>query len=389
MEIADLKMCSGCGACLAACPQNAIRFWEDAYARRVPEIDEAKCIHCELCVKTCPINQEYFKPKEIHQKCYALQAKEKKYIKGCSSGGIATMISRYIVSVGGYVFGCKFDASMKLEYTECGSMEELEKIKGSKYVQSDLSPCYTQIKKRLEEGASVLVIGVPCQIAGVRGYLKKDYEKLYLLDLICHGTPPVRYLKEHLKRFDQKKIGTVLFRGGEGFVLKVMDVKNKEMYSVHSKEDEYYHAFLNGLTYRDNCYSCPYAATERVSDMTLGDFWGLDKKTLKKEYEGPISVGLVNTSKGERLFEEVKNLLIWEERSLAEALKENEQLNHPVCPDEKDRKTFLKYYPTLGYDGAMRRTNLYKKEILGFKCKAYIKRTSVGQILQKLRDKTK
>lgn len=389
MEIADLSMCSGCGACASKCPRNAIVLKEDKFGRRIPAVDEEKCISCEICVSTCPINRDFFKPQSSPDICYALQAADRTKILGCSSGGVATVIGRHIIQRGGYVYGCRFDESMELNYVECSTLEELETIKGSKYVQSSLTECFPQIKKRLEQKKEVLVTGVPCQIAGLRGYLQKEYENLYLLDLICHGTPPVKYLKEHLHSFKGKGIETIRFRDERGFVLSLTDGTGTEIYSARSKCDEYYSAFLEGLIYRENCYKCAYADTKRVSDITIGDFWGLDRNTLRSKFEGAVSVGIVNTEKGSRLFDDVKDLFIWEERPLSEAVRENEQLRKPMEPDEKDRRTFLEHYPESGFDRAIKKTNLYKRKVVREQWKNSFLKTPVGRGMKKLKEKIK
>lgn len=382
MKITDMELCSGCGACAASCPCEAIYFEEDQYGRRVPMVMEDKCIKCNKCVKTCPVNNNFFLDSEKEPKCFALRGNDNKVITGCSSGGIATVAARFVVNNGGYVYGCGFNSDEELDFMECSSEEELEYIKGSKYVQSNLLPCYLKIKKRLDAGEDVLVIGLPCQIAGIKGYLKKEYSNLILIDLICHGTPPIKYLKEHLEKYIADGARKITFRGKDGFVLSVTDRDGKEVYSERAKRDEYYFGFLQGLIYRENCYRCPYATTNRGSDITIGDFWGLDKKTLTRTYDGPISVGLVNTKKGMAFFEKIKEGLIWEERELSEAVKENEQLNHPMTPDETDRKIFLAHYPKRGFDQAFRKTNLYKNKVKKEKLKGKLVKIPLVQTVR-------
>lgn len=385
MKIADMDMCSGCGACVAICPKDAIRFEEDRYCRKTPRVIENQCISCGLCVKTCPINQNYLLPSKDSSICYALQAKTKEKIEGCASGGVATTIAAYIIENSGYVFGCAFNETLDLEYVECNIIEELELLKGSKYVQSNLLPCYSQIKRRLEEGRNVLVIGLPCQIAAVKGYLSKTYENLYLIDLVCHGTPPIQYLKEHMSGFFYENIKDIKFRERGKFVFSIIDKSGKNTYSVNSENDEYYQGFLSGINYRENCYKCPYATIKRGSDITIGDFWGLDKQTLIQSYEGAISLALVNTEKGEDLLKRVKEQFIYEKRYINEAISGNEQLKKPMCPDESDRKIFLKYYPRLGYDKAFRKTSLYQEKSLLKKFKFNFLKSSFGQKLRRMR----
>lgn len=388
MNFANLQMCTGCGACIAACPKSAIEFQKDIYEKRIPLVVEERCINCGICAKTCPINNDFFIDRDKYQKCYAMQAKNKIDREGCSSGGVATIISNYINKNNGKVFGCSFDEELNLEYIQCNTKEEIELIKGSKYVQSNLTSCFGKIKQCLETGKKVLVIGVPCQIAGIRGYLRKEYENLYLIDLICHGNPPVEYLKEHIKNMYKGQCDDVKFRGNKGFVLSLLR-RGKIVYSIKSTADEYYSGFLSGMIYRDNCYKCPYASLNRVSDITIGDFWGLDKNTTINKFRGNVSVVIPNTTKGEKLLNQVKNNFIWEERSLEEAIRENEQLRKPMSPDEDDRNIFLKYYPKLGFDSALRKTKLYRKKILVSICKEKMLQTSIGKNLQSLWRKIK
>ena len=228
------------------------------------------------------------------------------------------------------------------------------------------------------------MIGLPCQIAGVKGYLKKEYENLFLIDLICHGVPPVAYFQEHLQKYSKTGFQKIQFRSKGGFVLTLFDRSGQEIYAARARRDEYYYGFLQGLIYRENCYRCPYAAIKRVSDITIGDFWGLDKTTLKHDYDGPISVGLINTEKGRALFEQIKDSFICEERTLTEAVSGNDQLKSPMRPDEEDRKIFCEYYPKLGYDGAFRKTKAYKQTVRKEKLKYNILRTSMGQKLYRL-----
>lgn len=385
MNIANMDMCSGCGACFSACPKDAIKFQKDEYGREIPKIIEDKCISCNLCVRSCPINQQYFLPSEESVLCYALQAKDRDGIVGCASGGVATVLSRYVVQNLGVVFGCAFNENLDLQYIECETEEQIELLKGSKYAQSNLINCYPHIKKRLQEGKKVLVIGLPCQIAGIKGYLSRDYENLITIDLICHGTPPINYLKEHVRHLSIKNIQNIKFRENGRFIFSIINKNGKEVYSAVAENDEYYYGFLKGISYRENCYRCPYATTKRVSDITLGDFWGLDHHTLTETYEGAISLAIINTQKGRSIFEEVKDYFIYEERDIEEAKSGNDQLQAPMNPNLDDREKFLKYYSRLGYDKAFRKTGLYQKKTMIKKIKLFLLKSSVGQWIRRLK----
>ena len=367
MEICNHDLCTGCFACISVCPKNAIEKRIDEIGNEIPNINEDKCVSCGLCQKVCPNNQtvESNYPRE----CYAAWSKEKDDLLTCSSGGIATTIGRYVIEkCNGVVFGATFTEHLELEMKMATNKEELNLFKTSKYAHADTKDTFQKVKDQLIEGRMVLYVGTPCQIAGLKCFLHKDYENLVLIDIICHGTPPLQYLKEHAKFVSKNcDVSKATFRGEKDYALRLYNEDNKLVYEKDAYEDFYFRAFQCSMISRESCYSCQFAKTERVSDITIGDFWELDKSTLKEKYDGKVSVVLLNSEQGQKFYESIKDLVICEKRSIEEALKGNEQLKKPATK-YSERKLFLSLYPEFGFEKAIRKTAL-KQEIVKLKRK--------------------
>lgn len=354
MKLCEQEKCVGCFACMNICPKGAISIGYNDLDKTIPVIDDSKCINCGLCQSVCPVIQETeFKEP---QKCYAAWTKIDDDKKSCASGGIATALYRTVMETGGAVFGCAFDDDLNLNIRMAESEADLELFKGSKYVQSCTEFSYRVVKEQLDNGKKVLYVGSPCQVDGLLHYLRKPYDNLYTVDIICHGVPPIKYLQDYLHGlFPDKKLENIAFRGERDFELCI-DSDNERIYQKHSYLDLYYHGFLKGMMFRDNCFNCSYAQKNRVSDMTIGDFWELDKSSLEEKYYGNVSVILTNSTKGEELLNMAKEKIHFEKRSIAEALKGNDQLNHPF-ERPKDRDKFEKNY-NKGIAEALRSTSI-------------------------------
>ena len=338
------------------CPVNAIHESLDRNKKTVPWIDNEKCIDCGACRKVCPVETpvRFRYPKE----CYAMWSKDEKGREYSSSGGLATGVGKWVINAGGVVYGCRFEDGLNLNMVEGTTAEDIESFRGSKYVQSFTGTSYKSVKQNLEHGKLVLYIGTPCQIAGLYNFLGKDYEKLYTMDLICHGAPPIEYLKEYCNKITRKSKSEVTFRGENDRFFCLYD-KDKCLYKKYTAKDYYYTAFSNYVGFRDNCYQCDYARGERISDITIGDFWGLDHNTLKQKYFGRVSVVLVNTERGKKLINEVKDDFFYEKRTVEEAIQGNGSLSHPVDFSE-DAKQFQKDYLKWGFYKAVKKSKIGK-----------------------------
>ncbi len=349
MNICDINKCTACGGCMNICSKGAISFLCDELGRTVAVIDEEKCINCGLCKKVCPANKMF--KGNYPNKCYAAWSSDENYRTTCASGGISTGFAKAVLENNGVVYGTVFRGT-DLVFDKAEDVDDAEKFKGSKYVQANAALIYKDIKMSLIDGKQTMFCGTPCQVAGLKSYLGKEHDNLITVDLICHGTPPISYLKDHIKSITDKEISNVNFRGEKDFFLTLFD-NDEVIYSKKSQLDTYFTAFLEGLTFRENCYECPYAKEERVSDITIGDFWELNKKEMKNQYNGRISVVLINTSKGHTFWEKVKDRFIYEERPVDEAIAGNGQLRHPSIR-HKDRDKFCEDYKEKGFAKAVK-----------------------------------
>lgn len=383
IKICDYDKCTGCFVCMNSCPKDAISVTNDKFGSAIPQIDGKKCIDCGLCEKICPVNSK--QELKRAERAFAVWSKSDEDKKS-SSGGVAAVMSRYIIENGGVVYGAAVKNSVT-KHVRVTSISEAQALRGSKYVQSEIGMIYRQVKNDLENGSDVLFTGTPCQSAGLKAYLKKDYEKLVTVDLICHGTPPHSFLKEHLDSVSGKW-DSFTFRGKYDYILTAYD-ENNIVYQKSRDEDVYFKAFSDGLILRENCYSCPYSRIERVSDITVGDFWGIDRSALKNPYDGRISVVLPNTQKGMNFFEKIKEKFIWEERSVEEAAnKEQGNLIHPsIAPP--DRNVFLENYSDYGFDKAVMSTSVSDKirQFKKNKLKMKLKKTLIYRGLRKIKRK--
>ncbi len=350
-KICPAEHCTGCLACMNSCPTDAISVSTDQNDSIAPRINAEKCIDCSLCARICPANT----PRPLRRAPHAYAAWSTADPLS-SSGGIGAVMARQILENGGVVYGAAVDGG-KTRHIRVETANELPRLRGSKYVQSDVGLTYRTAKQDLTAGRQVLFTGTPCQIGGLYAYLRKSYDNLVTVDLICHGTPPHTYLQQHLDNKTGGNWDSFSFRGEHDFYMTAYKDGNI-VYQQVSGQDAYFHAFLRGLTYRDSCYQCPYSRLERVADVTIGDFWGIDRKTLQHPYDGRISVVLPNTDKGQAFFDTVKDRLVYEQRPAEEAANEQQtNLCHPSLP-HPDRETFLAAYRTSDFPTAINATSI-------------------------------
>ena len=369
-ELCDKKECTSCMACYNACSFNAIKINTDSLGTLIPVIDRQQCKKCGKCVSVCPVVHE--PEKHEANEAIALYTKNSEDKKTCASGGVATSLSRKIIQSGGVVFGTGFSNEGTPVYKKAEAEEQLEEFKGSKYVYCFPGKIYCEVKQELKSGKLCLFIGTPCHVAGLKGYLGKEYENLITIDLICHGTPPYIYLKEYINQLgiSEKSISKVSFRGEKDFFIVIYNKEGKELYSKKIDEDVYFLSFMEGLIYRDICRKCSYAKKERISDITIGDFWGIPKNALNG-YKGKISVALPNTEKGINILEEYKDCFYTEKHSLEEAVSGNPQLNRPSLVHADTDLFKNEYMRTGNFSKSINATSIKKevsKNIIMNKC---------------------
>lgn len=313
--VCDLDTCTGCMACVNICPKQAISI-VDSLETLNAQINPEKCIDCGLCGKYCP----NLHPMQLQHPVFWKQGwAEENIRRNSSSGGAAAAITRTFLQSGGYVASCLFENG-RFGFAVTNDPEKARRFAGSKYVKSDPGLIYQEIKRLLQKGEKVLFIGLPCQAAAVKS-ICGDHNGLYTADLICHGTPSVRLLRQFLTElgFCWEEIADIQFRDGHYFGV----TPNRVRLTPRRVQDSYLRVFLNSVDYTDNCYSCRYAALERVADITLGDAWG----QLSETVSGGVSLVLCQTEKGIALVEDAGLQL--QEVDLEKAVAANHQLSHP------------------------------------------------------------
>lgn len=356
MLICDYNKCTGCYGCVNICPMHCIEMNVDDYGETHPIVNDDKCIGCEVCIKACPNNVESIF--RYPQGCLAAWSLDKTERCECASGGVATIISKYIIEVKhGVVFGTCYDEELCPIVSCTETLEGLGKFKGSKYVQSIVGDnTYNDMEEYLRNGRSVLFVGTPCQIAAANLRMNK-YDNFYTVDLICHGVSPTMYFNQEvaylMKKHSLKDIVNIRFRGNDSdnyrvtiwssitkkyqnnFVMTFWKREGNDYvrtYRAKPYNDYYLLSFLKGISLRDNCYTCQYARPERVSDITVGDFIGLGNKTPFEYSADNVSSVFLNTDKGKALWREIcvniSNIVVVE-RDYKERLEYGPGLRYP------------------------------------------------------------
>lgn len=352
--------CCGCTACRSVCPRNAISMRPDDKGFLYPQIDSARCVECGLCRAVCPMRAGFSTGENLPEPAvYAVKHRSGEVRMQSSSGGMFTAVSDYVLGQGGTVYGAAFNADFSVSHRRAETARERDLFRGSKYVQSDPGDAFRNVKDDLKSGRPVLFSGTPCQTAGLFSYLKKsraDMEKLVLCDLICHGTPSPLVFQQYLKHLERKydsAVASVLFRcKALGWRSTPLSVRFLNRHEISDSDRWYSKLYGRGLITRDSCYACPFANLKRPSDLTIGDFWGIENAMPDFEDEKGVSLVLVNTEKGERVFDAIQDSLICRPGSTKDCLQPN--LRHPSVPSPK-RDAFWADYQRRGFGHAAKK----------------------------------
>lgn len=352
INIKDKSKCCGCSACFNICPKNAIIMKEDEYGFKYPIVDKEKCINCGLCERVCPILNN--KKEENKIEAYACYNKNIDERLNSSSGGIFALLAKEIIKRNGIVFGAAFDKKFDVKHIFIDNEKDLEKLMGSKYVQSDICNTYKKVKEFLEKGKYVLFSGTPCQIEGLKKYLQKDYDNLYTQDIICHGVPSPKiwqmYL-EYRKNLLNDDIKNIFFRNKEKSwsLYKLKILFNKHKYNKIFIDDPYMKLFLQNITLRDSCYDCSFKKKYRESDITLADYWGINKIHKNMNDDKGVSLLVVNSKKGQELFDCINENIIYEKTNIDDAIKYNPSMIESPLKN-KNRDTIMNEINELNFD---------------------------------------
>lgn len=351
MEIyKEKKECCGCTACMNICPKNAIEMVEDEEGFKYPIINKEKCIECGKCKKICAFQNGYQISQRLEPiKVYAAKNKLDDIRLKSSSGGMFVPISDYVLDNDGVVYGVAFDENFKATHIKAEKKEDRDKCIGSKYSQSDLNVIYKSVKKDLEEDKLVLFTGTPCQVAGLNKYLcNVKKEKLILVDIVCHGTPSPKLFREYIKYIEcnrHKKIKQYNHKA------KDFGWKHNEKITFEDGTEDvksnlsqaWKYVFYSHFALRPACHNCKYTNCKRPSDITIADFWGIEKFAPEFTDSKGVSLVIVNTNKGKIVFEKIKENINFIERNIEEAKEKNPNLIRPSNMPENRKKFWQEY----------------------------------------------
>lgn len=350
LETGNKSECSGCTACMARCPKNAIKMVEDNEGFKYPKIDKDKCINCGACYKICP-NVKKDKTNTII-KVYGAKHKNERERFTSRSGGVFVALSDYILSQNGIVYGAELKENFTVEHNRAENKEERDKFKGSKYIQSNMNNTIEMIQQDLKENRKVLFSGTPCQVAAVTACINDKYRNnLYTCDLICHGVPSELIFREFLKYVElenDKKIKEFVFRdkrfGWDSHYETSIFEDKTEVTTQYFKNLFYGHDIL-----RPSCYKCNYANTHRPADITIADFWGIENVAPDFVDKNGVSLIIINNEKGKELFDEVKKDLNLINCSIEDCIKYTYTLTK-ATPISENRERFWEDYKNEKFD---------------------------------------
>ena len=363
IEIEDKAKCCGCCACQNACPVHCIEMIEDVEGFYYPQIDREKCISCGKCERVCPVLKKHQitrkdsglqKENNITSECavtdtsYIAVNKDEQIRMDSSSGGIFNLLGEYILESHGVVFGAAFESDFTVRHIMVERKEDLWKLRGSKYVQSQMGDTYTLVKQQLEKKTRVLFSGTPCQVAGLKEFLEKDYENLFTVDVLCHGVPSGKvfgkYLEERKKEYGAD-LTAVNFRykstGWKKYSVRLEFDGGKE-YVKRAGHDPYMQIFLSNIALRPSCYDCQFKGTDRASDLTMGDAWGVDDYRPDMDDDKGTSIIWLHSEKGVRMFEQMEQHISFVQDELDKILPVWSESRKSVSPHEKREIFFAK-----------------------------------------------
>ena len=332
------ELCNGCGACALRCPKKAIEMVEDSEGFLYPHVNKEKCIDCGLCEKVC----SNFNKSEQKSDAYIAINNNEKELRNAASGGMFYILAKYVIENKGVVFGVTYDKDLNTIHKYAETLDDCRQFCGSKYVRSDLKNTYKEAEKFLKDGRVVLYTGTACQISGLKNYLGKEYDNLILCDILCHANPSPKVFKlykENLEKKYSKKVKDIKFRSKENGWKNSTPIIE---FNDNSKIEDitFYKVFVAELINRPSCNVCVFASKNRISDFTIGDFWGIEKVKPNLDYTKGVSLLIVNSEKGKKILNIFKDTTsIFEKIDIDIAAEYNHFSNVPA---HKNRNKFFK-----------------------------------------------
>ena len=342
--------CCGCNACGDICAHHAITFQTDIEGFWYPVVDKEKCVDCGLCEKVCPvIHAKELKKNDLPQSiCYAAENKNIEVVFDSTSGGLFSALAEIMYKDNGYVGGAVFNEDFSVRQYISADKKDLPRLRSSKYLQSNLEGFYKQVRDLLRNGEKVLVCGSPCQMAAMRAFLRKDYENLVIADYICRGINSPKVWRKYLDSFEERYGSKVIYckakskeYGWRNLTQKVILENGKHVYETKEQSNFTKGYLQTGVYCRPSCYDCQFKGYPRMSDITLADFWGIEKVNTSMEKNLGTSLVMVNSKKGEAFFERVKSRINYVQVPFESIEAGNRSLNKSVDPPKVDREDFF------------------------------------------------
>lgn len=340
--------CCGCGACAQRCPHNAIELIQDNEGFLYPQINESICIDCGLCERVCPIINQELPSEPI--KTFAAKNNDENIRQLSSSGGIFSLLATKVINNGGVVFGAIFNAKWEVEHDYTDTIEGVAKFRGSKYVQSKINNNYILAEEYLKDGKQVLFSGTPCQIAGLKRFLRKEYENLICVDIICHGVPSPFIWQKYLEQYNSTELSSISFRDKTNSWKRyevVIRQGKKTLIREDIGKNIYMKLFLSDLCLRPSCSNCSSKSGKSKSDITIADFWGIQHLHPDFNDDKGCNLILINSKKGLNLFNKLECDKI--ETDFNTAIKYNPSYFKSVT-EPKYRKYFFENFDKYGFE---------------------------------------
>ena len=352
IKIIDKYKCCGCNACVQKCPKQCITMQDDEQGFSYPLVDDENCIDCHICEKVCPcLNQ--LEPKQPYA-CYAAINRDDNIRKKSSSGGIFAAIAEKIIADGGVVFGACFDEHWQVVHACAVSYEGLYAFQGSKYVQSKIGDTLKQAEVFLKKGRKVLFSGTPCQISGLKHYLRKEYDNLFTVEVVCHGVPSPKVWLKYLESLQLTNIGSISHKdkttGWRDYSFTIKDRDGNTLFTENAGENKYLIAFGRNLTLRPSCFSCPSKAGRSRADISLADYWGIEKIQPQIDDNKGVSFVCVYTDKGDSFIKKLNLLLMDADYKLSVAYNPCIYRN---TIEPADRQSFWENYKQQGINALL------------------------------------
>lgn len=349
IQITDKSKCCGCNACGDVCAHGAITFKADIEGFWYPVVDKERCVGCGLCEKVCPELHIGELKKNDNNPPVTIAAinKNMRVRWDSTSGGAFSALAEVMYGMGGYVSGAVYDDNFLVHNYISNNPGDLARLRSSKYLQSNAEGLYKEIRELLRKGEKVLACGTPCQMAALRSFLHKDYENLIIVDFICRGVNSPKVYRKYLDSLERKYGGKVVYvkaknkeLGWRNLTRKVVFDNGKVYYGVRM-DDDFRRGYHTNVFCRPSCYACRYKGFPRMADITIADYWGIEKVDKNLDNNIGTSMILLNSKKGERYFELAKQKMEWEQTDFESILPGNVALRLPIEPAKIDRRQFF------------------------------------------------